>query len=260
MAVVVACVAKLRKSQLFVKARSTDVVNINVTLDEISGGEGVVAIPTQERESPAKSSQTNSAPKQSPRASVVPSLTTNKQATPPAGWPPDDSLTSSLPPLKDLERGSGAPGSGSGTQKVHSSMFHKRAAEEARKAVEAKTGAGAADVADVAGAAGSIPGASLAEDGSGTQRAPAPQSLAALLTACGLEHRAKNFEDEAYTLETLLSSVKQGEEIAKGDLRELKLTLGECRRLLNHLSKEVESAHEMARDVSFTLRRNSADL
>ena len=149
--------------------------------------------------------------------------------------------------------------------KVNSSVFHKRAAaeadaavflaEEARKAVEAKTGAGAADVADVAGAAGSIPGASLAEDGSGTQRAPAPQSLAALLTACGLEHRAKNFEDEAYTLETLLSSVKQGEEIAKGDLRELKLTLGECRRLLNHLS-----AHEMTRDVSFTLRRNLADL
>ena len=254
MAVVVACVAKLRKSQLFVKARSRDVVNINVTLDEISGGEGVVAIPTQERESPAKSKQTNSAPNQSPRASVVASLTTNKQAMP-SGWPPDDSLTSSLPPLKDLERGGGAPGSGSGTQKVHSSMFHKRAVEEARKAVEAKTGAGAADVADVAGAAGSIPDASLAEDGSGTQRAPAPQSLAALLTACGLEHRAKNFEDEAYTLETLLSSVKQGEEIAKGDLRELKLTLGECRRLLNHLS-----AHEMTRDVSFTLRRNSADL
>jgi len=243
--------AKVRKSQLFVKARSRDVTNINVTLDEISRGEGVVVIPNQEREAPVESNQTDSAPKQSSTASVValtPSLTTNKQASPPPGWPPDDSLTSSLPPLKDLERGAGAPGSGSGTQKVHSSIFHQRAAEEARKAVEeAKTGAGAADVTDVAGAAGSIPDASPAGDGSGTQRAPAPQSLAALLAACGLEHRAKNFEDEAYTLETLLSSVKQGEDIAKDDLRELKLTLGECRRLLNYLGVTAASAHRTLR-------------
>ena len=61
----------------------------------------------------------------------------------------------------------------------------------------------------------------------------APKSLAALLAACGLEHLAKNFEDEEYSLEDLLSAFKSG--AAKGDLRDLKLTLGECRKILNHL-------------------------
>ena len=61
----------------------------------------------------------------------------------------------------------------------------------------------------------------------------APKSLAALLAACGLEHLANNFEDEEYTLEALLSAFKSG--TAKGDLRDLKLTLGECRKLLNYL-------------------------
>ncbi len=66
-------------------------------------------------------------------------------------------------------------------------------------------------------------------------KAAAPQSLAALLAACGLEHRAKAFEDEAYTLKDLLSAFKSGQAVAKGDLRELKLTLGECRQILNKL-------------------------
>ena len=70
---------------------------------------------------------------------------------------------------------------------------------------------------------------------SGNQKAPAPQSLAALLAACGLEHRAQNFEDEGYTLDNLLSSMKSGENVAKSDLRELKLTLGECRQLITQL-------------------------
>jgi len=61
----------------------------------------------------------------------------------------------------------------------------------------------------------------------------APKSLAALLAACGLEHLAKNFEDEEYSLEDLLSAFKSG--AAKGDLRDLKLTLGECRKILSHL-------------------------
>ena len=74
-----------------------------------------------------------------------------------------------------------------------------------------------------------------AKEESGTQKAPAPQSLAALLAACGLEHRAKNFEDEGYTLDNLLSSMKSGEDVAKSDLRELKLTLGECRQLITQL-------------------------
>eukprot|EP00964_Phaeocystis_antarctica_P002845 scaffold1508_cov66-Phaeocystis_antarctica.AAC.5 len=151
---------------------------------------------------------------------------------------------------QDLERAVGAPATEAGVEiamvqaaeagtphapitKVHSSIFHQRAVEEeARKAAEAKTEAGAADVADVAG---STPDVSPAEEGSGTQKAPAPQSLAALLAACGLEHRAKNFEDEGYTLDNLLSSMKSGEDVAKSDLRELKLTLGECRQLITQL-------------------------
>ena len=68
-----------------------------------------------------------------------------------------------------------------------------------------------------------------------SNKAAAPQSLSALLAACGLEHHEETFKAEGYTLETLLSSMAQGEEAAKSDLRELKLTLGECRKLINHL-------------------------
>ena len=35
--------------------------------------------------------------------------------------------------------------------------------------------------------------------------------------------------------------MKQGEVVAKSDLRELKLTLGECRQLINQLSREPAS-------------------
>ena len=41
---VIAVVACARKSQLFVKARRRDVININVTLDETSRGEGIVVV------------------------------------------------------------------------------------------------------------------------------------------------------------------------------------------------------------------------
>ena len=64
-----------------------------------------------------------------------------------------------------------------------------------------------------------------------------PQSLAELLAACGLEHRASSFEAEGYTLESLLAAMKLGEEEAKRDLRELKLNLGECRKLIDFLNK-----------------------
>ena len=63
----------------------------------------------------------------------------------------------------------------------------------------------------------------------------APESLAALLAACGLEHHASAFEAEGYTLETLLDAVKHGEEAAMRDLRELKLNLGDCRKIVNQL-------------------------
>ena len=68
-----------------------------------------------------------------------------------------------------------------------------------------------------------------------SKKSAAPESLAALLAACGLEHHEKTFKAEGYTLDTLLSSMEQGEEAVKSDLRELKLTLGECRQLINHL-------------------------
>ena len=71
--------------------------------------------------------------------------------------------------------------------------------------------------------------------GAGAQKAGAPQSLSVLLAACGLEHHEETFRAEGYTLDTLLSSMKQGEAVAKSDLRELKLTLGECRKLINQL-------------------------
>ena len=66
-----------------------------------------------------------------------------------------------------------------------------------------------------------------------------PQSLAALLAACGLEHHTSTFEAESYTLESLLGAMKQGDvkgdEAAMRDLRELKLSLGDCRKIINQL-------------------------
>jgi len=70
-----------------------------------------------------------------------------------------------------------------------------------------------------------------------------PTSLAALLAACGLEHRAINFEDEGYTFEDLLSAIKQGagENAAKSDLRELKLSIGERRQIITQLQSNTNS-------------------
>ena len=66
-------------------------------------------------------------------------------------------------------------------------------------------------------------------------KAAAPESLSALLAACSLDHHEETFKAEGYTLDTLLASMKQGEAAVKSDLRKLKLTLGECRQLINHL-------------------------
>ena len=68
-----------------------------------------------------------------------------------------------------------------------------------------------------------------------TEGAAPPQSLPALLAACGLEHHRSAFEAEKYTLKNLLSAMKQGEEEAIRDLRELKLNLEECRKLITQL-------------------------
>ena len=68
-----------------------------------------------------------------------------------------------------------------------------------------------------------------------TEGAAPPQSLPALLAACGLEHHTSAFEAESYTLQSLLGAMKQGDEAAKGDLRELKLSLGDCRKIIHQL-------------------------
>ena len=59
-----------------------------------------------------------------------------------------------------------------------------------------------------------------------------PQSMAALLAACGLEQHTGAFEAVSYTLESLLEAMKQGDDAAMRDLRALKLNMGECRKLI----------------------------
>ena len=45
-----------------------------------------------------------------------------------------------------------------------------------------------------------------------------------------------NFEDEGYTFEDLMGAIKQGgEAAAKSDLQDLKLSLGERRRIITQL-------------------------
>ena len=66
---------------------------------------------------------------------------------------------------------------------------------------------------------------------------PVPQNIdiAAALVACGLEHRVRTFEDDGYTLDKARTALSAGEKVLMADLRERKLLLGECRRMINHL-------------------------
>ena len=68
----------------------------------------------------------------------------------------------------------------------------------------------------------------------------APPNLAALLAACGLAQHTSAFEAEGYTLESLLEAMKQGDEAAMRDLRELKLNLGESRKVIAQLKKNIK--------------------
>ena len=61
------------------------------------------------------------------------------------------------------------------------------------------------------------------------------KTLTAVLASCGLEHRAKLFEDESYTLEVAFRALDSGDSTLMADLRELNLTLGECRKLITKL-------------------------
>ena len=76
--------------------------------------------------------------------------------------------------------------------------------------------------------------AEVAEPPTGTEPA-APENIAAVLASCGLEHHAKRFEDEGYTLEKALNALASGENALLSDLRDLKLPLGHCRKLITHL-------------------------
>ena len=80
-----------------------------------------------------------------------------------------------------------------------------------------------------------------------------PQSVAALLAACGLEHHTSTFEAESYTLESLLGAMKQGDEAAMRDLRALKLNLGECRKLIKEATKTRGLHSDVTTLVSATL-------
>ena len=61
-------------------------------------------------------------------------------------------------------------------------------------------------------------------------------SLLELLASCGLENRAKLFEDEGYTLEIAMKAVRDDQTTLLNDLRELKLPMDECRKLMEALA------------------------
>jgi hypothetical protein len=60
--------------------------------------------------------------------------------------------------------------------------------------------------------------------------------MAAILAVCGLQHHEKTFQAEGYSPQALRNAIKQGNAAARSDLRDLKLNLGESRRLINHVS------------------------
>ena len=75
----------------------------------------------------------------------------------------------------------------------------------------------------------------LSLPGLGMSKCTDPSGAAPCRLPCAVEHHASAFEAEGYTLETLLDAVKHGEEAAMRDLRELKLNLGDCRKIINQL-------------------------
>ena len=89
------------------------------------------------------------------------------------------------------------------------------------------------------------------DEGPSTGGAAPPQSLPALLAACGLEHHTSAFEAEKYTLENLLSVMKKGDEAAIRDLRELKLNLEESRKLLTQLKSDRLNAAVVPQPPSY---------
>lgn len=86
----------------------------------------------------------------------------------------------------------------------------------------------------------------------------------AVLASCGLEHHAKLFEDEGYTLEVAFRALDSAQSTLLTDLRDLTLSLGECRRLITQLNAAKNSARsltvtpteaEAARDSTGVIRK-----
>ena len=71
-------------------------------------------------------------------------------------------------------------------------------------------------------------------------------TLTAVLASCGLEHRAKLFEDEGYTLEVAFRALDSGQSTLMTDLRDLSLSLGDCRRLITQLKAAKNSARSLS--------------
>ena len=71
------------------------------------------------------------------------------------------------------------------------------------------------------------------------------KTLTAVLASCGLEHRTKLFEDQNYTLEVAFRALDSGEKNLMTDLRDLNLTLGECRRLITKLKDAKGSSPDV---------------
>ena len=67
-------------------------------------------------------------------------------------------------------------------------------------------------------------------------------SLIELLKSCGLENRAKLFEDEGYTLEVAMTAVRDDQATLLDDLRELKLPMDECRTFMEALAAADNAA------------------
>ena len=75
-------------------------------------------------------------------------------------------------------------------------------------------------------------------------------SLIELLKSCGLENRAKLFEDEGYTLEVAMTAVRDDQATLLDDLRELKLPMDECRTFMEALAAADNAARKAEADAA----------
>ena len=67
------------------------------------------------------------------------------------------------------------------------------------------------------------------------QPADTKMAMSEILASCGLEHRAKLFQEEGYTLDLAFGALASGQDTLLADLRALKLPLGECRKLIGQI-------------------------